>query len=567
MATPKVISIYSRTPSCGKKTIALNFFLAFAHSKPGLRILIVDFSRTEKLRYSLFKYGKSHFTSTDFLSEISENTLVRESLSIFKDEDKGSFVRVLPSSGIPITQTNLQERTKYRVNALFFKDTIDLLAFILPVSLDENSITTAAILQSDMVWIISSEKYPTFSLTKSTIQNFLSFLTTPTLVIMNMIKPPVVFGKLDNKLEQLESKLRHPIFYTIPWISEIYEFSDQGIYYLELPNSDVNETFHDLRNKFQDITEKEEFGRNIDDTEASPIALFITDGESGTTMYYYFFGKAEDEMKNPVLITAALTSIAHMVSETAGRRGDLRYIDNGNMKILQRKGKQVIGILYSPVMNDTLTELLFQVIKQFEKEFKEAIIDFSNTGSTTGFEGATDIVEEIFESFVFDIETVNEQLRQNILAYGAEMDLLRGNPERLFHNYVQKNFSDLAVKDLLLYEFTTSHNSRHEYLLELGANPRLKRQELEEKTGRKLCSCTEPPQYIQIQPFDTLGILGLPEKLRPTIRALLTSKVLSPETSTEITKRDQDLELECLEELRKRGYVKRVSPTNSKFPI
>ncbi len=562
-----MISIYSRTPSCGKKTIALNFFLAYAQLKPGFRVLVVDFSRTEKLRYSLFKYGKSHFTSTDFLSEISENTLVSESLSILEDEDKGSFVRVLPSSGVPITQIDLQERAKYRVNALFFKDTIDLLAFILPVSLDEKSITTAAILQSDMVWIISSEKYPTFNLTKSTIQNFLSFLTTPTLVIMNMIKPPVVFGKLDQKLEQMESKLRHPIFYAIPWISELYEFTDQGIYYLESPHSDVNETFHDLSKKFQDITEKEEFGRIIDDTEASPIALFITDRESGSTMYYYFFGKAEDEMKNPVLITAALTSIAHMVSETAGRRGDLRYIDNGNMKIVQRKGKRVIGILYSPVMNDTLTELLFRVIVQFEKDFKEAIIDFSKTGSIGGFEGVTNIIEDIFEPFVFDIETVNEQLRQNILAYGAEMDLLRGDPEQLFHNFVQKNFSDPEVLDLLLYEFTTAHNSRHEYLLELGINPRPNRQKLEEETGKKICTCTEPPQYIQIQPFDTLGILDLPEKLRPTIRALLTSKVLSPETSTEITERDQDLELECLEELRKRGYVKRVTPTDSKFHI
>jgi hypothetical protein len=218
-------------------------------------------------------------------------------------------------------------------------------------------------------------------------------------------------------------------------------------------------------------------------------------------------------------------------------------------------------------MNDTFTELLFQVITRFEKEFKEAITDFSKTGATTGFDAATNIVEDIFESFVFDIETVTEQLRQNILAYGAEMDLLRGDPEILFHTYVQKHFSDLEVKNLLLYEFTTPHNTRHKYLLELGINPRLKRQELEEETGRELCSCTAPPEYIQIQPFDTLGILDLPEKLRPTIRALLTSKVLTPETSTEITQRDQELELECLEELRKRGYVKRVSPTNSKFPI
>lgn len=562
MATPKVISVYSSTPGCGKKTIALNFFLAYARSRPGFRILVVDFSITEKLRYTLFKYGKSQFTSTDFLSEISENTLVSESLSILEDEEKGSFVRVLPSSGSPIAQNDLGERTKYRVNALFFKDTIDLLAFILPVSLEENSITVATILQSDMVWIISSEKYPTFSLTKSTIQNFLSFLATPTLLIMNMVKHPVVFGKLDHIFEQMESKLRHPIFYSIPWLSELNEFSDQGVYCLESPYSNVNETFQDLSNKFQEIIEKEEFDRFTDEIDASPVALFITDRESGSTMYYYFFGKAEDEMKNPVLITAALTSIAHMVSETAGRRGDLRYIDNGNIKIVQRKGKRVIGILYSPVMNETLTELLFQYIERFEKEFKEAINDFSKTGRTGGFAGATKVVEEIFEPFIFDIETVNEQLRQNILAYGAEMDLLRGDPEGLFHNYVQKNYSEAAIKDLLLYEFITTHNSRHEYLLKLGINPRLNRHKLEEETGKKICSCTEPPKYVQIQPFDTLGILDLPEILRPTIRALLTSNVLSPETSTEITKRDQDLELECLEELRKRGYVKLISPTS-----
>ena len=59
MVIPKVISIYSRTPSCGKKTIALNVFLAYASSKPGHRILIVDFSTTEKLRYTLQGYGKS----------------------------------------------------------------------------------------------------------------------------------------------------------------------------------------------------------------------------------------------------------------------------------------------------------------------------------------------------------------------------------------------------------------------------------------------------------------------------------------------------------------------------
>ena len=558
MVIPKVISIYSRTPSCGKKTIALNVFLAYASSKPGQRILIVDFSTTEKLRYTLQGYGKSQFTSTEFLSEISEDILVNEALTILEDE--GSFVRILPSSGCPILQNNLKERMKYRVNSLFFKDTIDLLIFILPVSLEENTITMTSILQSDMVWIISSEKYPTFSLTRSTIQNFLTFLTVPTLLIMNMVRPPVVFDKVDQMLMQMESKLKHPVFYCIPWLSELNDFSDKGIFELESPDSITNEIFKDLNMKFQEMSEQE-VPRGLDDEiEAPPVALFVTDRNSGESMYYYFFGKAEEEMKNPALITAALTSIALMVSETVGRRGDLRSIDNGNMKIILRKGKNVIGILYSPVENITLAELLFQCVNRFETEFKSAINDFSKTGRIGGFAGATKIVEEIFEKYIFDIVTVNEHLRQKILSYGTERDLLGGNPEEVFQNYVQDNYSNSEIQDLLFYEFTTPHNSRHDYLLDLGINPRDQRLKLEKETGKRICQCTEPPKYVQIQAFDTLGMLDLPEELRPTIRALFTSKVLSPETAAKITQRDQDLELQCLEDLRKRGYVKRVTP-------
>ncbi|MHA2226006.1 MAG: hypothetical protein ACXAC8_12420 [Candidatus Hodarchaeales archaeon] len=560
MVIPKVISVYSRTPNCGKKTLATNVFLAYARSKPGIRILLVDFSTTEKLRYSLLGYGKSHFTSVEFLSEISEDILVNESISIFEDEEERSFVRVLPSSGCIVSQTGLNERVKYRVNALFFKDIIDLLIFVLPVGLEENTISMPAILQSDMVWIISSEKYPTMSLTKSTITNFLTFLTVPTLLIMNMVQPPVVYNRFEQMMEQMERKLKHPIFYCIPWFSELKEFSDKGIFTLEEETSNVNKLFRDLSTKFQEFTEKEDIDRLSDEIDGSPIALFITDRSSGSTMYYYFFGKSEDEMKNPTLITAALTSIAHMVSETAGRRGDLRYIDNGNVKIVQRKGKNVIGILYSPVMNDPLAELLFDFINRFEKDFDNSIKEFSKTGRIGGFSRATEIVEEIFEPFVFDVVTVSEQLRQKIRDYGVERNLLRGASEELFEKYVKENATDLTVRDLLFYEFTTSHNERHEFLLEIGINPRFKQRELEEETGNRICSCTEPPKFIQIQAFDTLGILDLPEKLRPTARALLTSKVLSPEISAELTKRDQDLELECLEELRMRGYVKRVSP-------
>ncbi|MFX0086171.1 MAG: hypothetical protein ACFFAU_10865 [Candidatus Hodarchaeota archaeon] len=560
MASPKVISIYSRTPSCGKKTIALNSFLAYTRTNPGHRVLIVDFSTTEKLRYSLLRYGKPQFTSMDFLSEISEDILVNEALTIFKDENEGSFLRVLPSAGCLITQPDLRSRVKYRINSLFFKDTIDLLIFILPIGLEENSIAMAAILQSDIVWIISLEKYPTLSLTKSTIQNFLTFITAPTFLIMNMVQPPIVLDKYQQIIQDMELKLRHPIFYSIAWLPEINNFTDNGIISLEMPNSKINEIFINLSNNFKEALEKESFRRKIDETDAPPpIALFITDRNSGATMYYYFFGKSEDEMKNPALITAAMTSIAHMVSETAGRRGDLRYIDNGNMKIVQRKGKHVIGILYSPVMNDTLTDLLFQFIKRFENEFNQEIEDFSKTGRISGFGEATNIVEEIFENYIFDIETVNDQLRQKILIYIGLKEQVNNDPEEVFRNFVHENSTNSEIKDLLLYEFITPHNARHDFLLELGINPRSKYRKLEEETGQKICSCTEPPKYVQIQAFDTLGMLSLPDSLRPTVRALFASNILSPETASKITNRDQSLEYKSLEELCKLGYVKRVT--------
>ncbi|MFX0183887.1 MAG: hypothetical protein ACFE95_12455 [Candidatus Hodarchaeota archaeon] len=561
MPPPKVITIYSRTPGCGKKTITLNAFLAYANSKPGLRILIVDFSRTEKLRYALLKYGKSQFTSMEFLSEISEDILVNEAVTIFEDKDENSFVRVLPSSGCPIPDVALMDRLKYRINALFFKDTIDLLIFIVPVSLEKNSITMASILQSDIVWIISTGKYPTISLTKSTIQNFLTFLSVPTFLIMNMVQPPLFFGKLDQIITDMESKLKNPIFYVIPWLSDFNIFSDEGIFGLEIPHSKINEIFRDLAYKFQEVTEKETIDALNGELEATPIALFMTDGSSGESMYYYFFGKAEDEMKNPALITAALNSIALMVSETVGRRGDLRSIDNGNTKIILRRGQRIIGILYSPIENEELCDLLSQCVIRFEKEFKGAIDDFSKTGRIGGFFGASTIVEDIFEKYIFDIETANEKLSKKILSYTSEKDELYGDPEEIFRKYAQEYVDDPYIRELLMFEFTTPHNSRHRFLLELGINPRPFRRKLEEETGKKICLCTEPPKYIQIQRFDALGILDLPEKLRPTARALFTSDVLSPETAAKITKRKQDLELQSLEELRKLGYVKLVSPS------
>ncbi len=558
MVPPKIISIYSRTSGCGKKTIALNVFLSHAYLNPGSRILMVDFSFTEKLRYTLLAYGKSQFTSSDFISEISDDILVDEAVTIFEDKNEGSFLRVLPSAGCPINDPQLNEKFRYRSNSLFFKDTIDLLVFIVPSSLEENSISMSAILISDVVWTISTEKYPTINLTKSSIQNFFTFLTKPSLLILNMIQPPIVLSQYEQFIKNFETKLRHPIFYSIPWSNELNGFSDRGVFMIENPESHVNEIFNDFSLKYIQSAEKGIFTEQTDESEAPPIALFITGISSGSTMYYYFFGKSEDEMKNPALITAAMTSIAHMVSETAGRRGDLRYIDNGNIKIIQRKGKKVVGILYSPTMNESLTDLLFDFIKNFELEYDDAINDFNNTGRLGGFKGANKLTESIFENYIFDITTVSDTLRNKILSYGGEKDLLRGDPEELFKEFVEKNLSDSEIQELLFYEFTTSHNTRHDFLLELGINPRKNRQKLEEKTGRKICECTEPPKYIQIQAFDTLGMLSLPEELRPTVRALFSSNILSPETAAKITKRSNEVELQSLEELRKLGYVKRV---------
>ncbi len=559
MDIPKVITIYSRTPSCGKKTIALNAFLAYAYSKPGIRIMIVDFSSTETMRYSLMNYGRSPFTSLEFLSDISEDIVVKEALQIYENPNSGSFIRILPSSGCSIPSEGLLNRVKYRINALFFKNTIDLLVFIAPVNIEESSITMATILNSDNVWIISSEKFPAFSLTKSTIQNFLTFLKVPTFLILNEIHLPLVFKNFDQNTKEMESKLRHPIFYCIPWIDELNIFSGKGIFGMEFPESKVNEVFYDLIAKFRKFTENGvSTPSDEEDQIIPPNALFLTDRTSGASMYYYFFGKAVDEMKNPTLITAALNSIALMVSETAGRPGELRSIDNGNMKIILRKGKRVIGILYSPVETEIFGNLLFQCVIRFEREFKDAIDDFFETGRIGGFNSVSEIVEEIFESYIFDIVTVSNELRKKILTYMSELDKIHDNSEEIFQRFVKENLSSQEIRDLLVYEFTTDHNPRHEFLLELGVNPRSKQRIIEEETGRSLCNCTESPKYVQIQGFDALGILDLPEKLRPTARAFFTSDVLSPETAAKITKRNTDLELESLEELQKLGYVRRV---------
>lgn len=567
MAPPRVITVYSRTPGCGKKTITLNTFLAYARLKPGLRVLIIDFSATEELQYSLQRYGKSPFTNLDFLSEIPEDILVKEALVIDEDPDQDSFIRVLQSSGCLNPAKSLLEQVKYRINALFFKDTIDILVFIVPVGLEEDSISMATILQSDVVWIISTEKMPTLKMTRSTIQNFLAFLTVPTFLIVNMTRPPIVLGQYEEKLAELRGKLRHPIFYCIPWLSDLNLFPDDGIFSLENPQSPINAIFEDFALLFHNFAETERYepASLEEHPETPPNAIFVTDHRSGESMFYFFFGKPADEMKQPALITAALNSIALMVSETAGRRGewDLRSIDNGSTKIIMRKGNRVVGILYSPVETETLSNLLSQFVYQFEDQFGSAINDFSKTGRIGGFDQAKQLVKEVFESYIFDIDTVKDELRQKLLAYAMEMNRLHENPEDVFRQYAQENVSDPIIKGLLMYEFTTSHNPRHKFLIELNINPRSLSKQLEEETGKLLCACTLPPRYVQIQRFDALGILDLPERLRPTARALFTSDVLSPETAAKITKREQEFEHQSLEALRKLGYVKRISPTQS----
>ncbi|MHA1227050.1 MAG: hypothetical protein ACTSPV_09945 [Candidatus Hodarchaeales archaeon] len=560
MEFPKVISVYSRVGGCGKKTLVLNVFIDYAKRNPGNRILIVDFSLTETLKYSLQRYGKSHFSSTDFLSEVSDEILVGEALSVFEDEDQESFVRVLPSSGCSLNIDNIKSRFEYRKNGLFFRSLIDMLIFILPPSFEENTITMTAILESEMVWVLTTEKYPVFNLTRSVLKHFFTFLTKPILVFINMMKIPPSFTLFDSHINDLEHKIRQPIFYSIPFIDELRDYADDGIYSLEQPDSGVNVIFQEISKKFQELISSDSLASITEnDVEALPVALFITDKFSGVAMFYYFFGKAEVEMKNPALITAALMSITQMVSETAGRKGDLHYIDNGSVKIYQRKGKEVIGILYTRTESKELVKLLYKFMKKFETEFKEAITDFTKTGRIGPFSKAKLLVEEIFEKYIFDIETVSEALREKILDFGAQRDLLHGDPEELFQAYVKEYHEQEDIKKLIMYEFTTPHTPRHEFLLEIGLNPRKNKREIEEKTGSSLCECTKPPEYIQIQAYDALAILSLPEKLKPTARALFTSDILSPETAAKITKRDEKTELECLEELRKLGYVRLLS--------
>jgi MinD-like ATPase involved in chromosome partitioning or flagellar assembly len=560
MDFPKIVSIYSRTPSVGKKTLGLNIFLEYAKKNPGTRILIVDFSLTEKLGYSLLKYGTSNFGSNEFISEISDDILVNESLAIHNDTNEGSFLRVLPSSGCQISEKDLKAKIQHRVNSLFFKDIIDLLVFILPTSLEENSITMAALLESEMVLFISTDKFPSINLTKSSIQNFFNFLTVPTLLIVNMIQPPILLRKVDSYLKNLEKQIRGTIFYSIPWTQELHEFADKGIFSLEHPFSKVDGIFQDFVENLKNAIETRNLEIKPSESIALPQALFMTDRYSGETMYYYFFGTAEDEMKNPELITAALSSIAHMISETAGRSGDLRGIDNGNSYIDFQYGKRVIGILYSSKEDETLSKLLLNFTNRFEKEFKDALVDFSKSGRIGGFSGGKNLLTSVFEDFIFDIKTVSSDLRQRILNFQARYELTKIDPEEAFQSYVNENIFDQIVRDLLYLEFTTSHNARHDFLLQLDINPRSSQKKIEEETGRLICACTEPSKYIQIQGFDALGLLDLPEELRPTARALFTSKILSAESAAKITLRSQSTELKVLEELRKLGYVRKVSP-------
>lgn len=557
----KVLSIYSRIPSVGKKTIALNLFLSQAKQLPSQRIFVVDYSTTEKLQYSLSKYEESQFSSMEFLINVSSDILVSEAVTVYENQENNSFLKILPSNGCIVPQTqDMKEKIDYRIKDLFFKDLIDILVFILPPNLDENSISTNAVLASEGIILVTSDKSPSLKLTKLILQKFFTFVNARISIVLNKYNPPLNPERFYDKINLYEDQLGHRIFYSIPWSQGLYNFKDDGVFLLEDPSSEIHEIFTDLATKYYTVETDTQIAE-IDEDEESPIALFITEMDSGSTMFYYLFKSADkQEVKNPVLISAAMTGIARLVSETAGRRGDLRYIDNGNVKIVQRKGKNLVGILYCKAISfesieNTFLPVLNDFIKIFEEKYEKEIKEFSRSG-LIDFPNAKTLVEETFESFIFKIDIIDPKLEKLVINYAINNNRVHDNPEEVFNDFLQTLELDQDLLKRISLEFTTQHNTRHEFLQnQMNINPYQQKLLDEPNLSKPLCWCTKPQIYIQVQPFDTLTLLSLPEDLRPTAQSMIISNELTAELASKLSDRTIETERKSLETLTKLGYI------------
>ncbi|MFX0116300.1 MAG: hypothetical protein ACFFB3_17250, partial [Candidatus Hodarchaeota archaeon] len=264
------------------------------------------------------------------------------------------------------------------------------------------------------------------------------------------------------------------------------------------------------------------------------------------------FGRSE---QNPALVTASMVGVANIVSESAGRAGELRLIDNGNMKILVQRGRRgTMGILYCTQTNSLLQDSFERFILDFEEDYQKEIAVLKRKGIVTELQGIKKLIEKRFGHFELHVITAKPELCEIIDEFAKDRGI--EDPDVAFREFLMQDLPEETIR-LLEYEFTVPHaHERHKALAEADIRPTPQRiKELEEEIGY-FCQCW---LESEIRPLDIFALLSLPENLQETAKALLRTGVeeIKPAIVAKETGRSQETELAHLEELVVLGFLKK----------
>ncbi|MFX0117219.1 MAG: hypothetical protein ACFFB3_21920, partial [Candidatus Hodarchaeota archaeon] len=348
----KIVAVTAATSGCGRSTLALNYAAAVSWNRDQ-DALVLDLSYGDpKIQWMAAKYGVGSHDAASFVNpSISLEALLQGAITI--PTSKNRSVKILPApSALSMLAGEFDDarsreellNLQARIGSLE-KTQIALLVLVIPPYLLESYLALNYISLCDVVLIVTTE-HPTHLVAAGRIglKELFCCVNARTGVILNFFIPPSLPSPQAQEEREtvVEKRLSAPVIACFPFFWEVMRFPSEGIEFIErhnggIPWTDLLEAINHLESSVNDLMHSTIPPQPRTEVTVRPVALFVAEAISGRTIFSHFFGRSE---QNPALVTASMVGVANIVSESAGRAGELRLIDNGNMKILVQRGRR-----------------------------------------------------------------------------------------------------------------------------------------------------------------------------------------------------------------------------------
>nr|MDO8113959.1 CBS domain-containing protein [Candidatus Sigynarchaeota archaeon] len=132
--------------------------------------------------------------------------------------------------------------------------------------------------------------------------------------------------------------------------------------------------------------------------ETHPEALYVISKKNGLLLFEYSFPGAKKGEISGDLFSGAVASFNMMFNEVLHSNGELRFIEIENYAILAEYGNFTISIVVQDQESIDSRKRLKLFEKEFETRFFQYLEQYSDKRSTNVFDGAKEIVEELFST-------------------------------------------------------------------------------------------------------------------------------------------------------------------------